>query len=58
MEGWQIGLAAVAVFFVLRSSWKAYVHPAHTLGRQAANMDWVVDGMVAGVGFEPTTLKL
>jgi hypothetical protein len=44
LEGWQIGLAAVVMFFVLRAGWKAYTHPAHTLGRQAANMNWVSDG--------------
>ena len=44
MEGWQIGIAALLVFFFLRIGWKAYTHPANTLGRQAANMDWAADG--------------
>ena len=52
MEGWQIGLAAVVMFFVLRAGWKAYTHPAHTLGRQAANMNWVADGREDDDGYK------
>ncbi len=37
-------LAAIVGFYVLRHLWKAYTHPAHVLGRQAANMNWVAIG--------------
>jgi len=37
-------LAALFGFYVFRHLWKAYTHPAHVLGRQAANMNWVAIG--------------
>jgi hypothetical protein len=37
-------LAAIVGFYVLRHLWKAYAHPAHVLGRQAANMNWIAIG--------------
>lgn len=32
---------------MIRSMWRAYTHPSHVLGRQAANMNWVAVGRVA-----------
>ena len=37
-------VGGLALILILRRMWKAYVHPAHTLGRQAANMNWVAAG--------------
>jgi hypothetical protein len=37
-------------FIVVRFLWRAYVHPAHTLGRQAANMNWVATGRMEADG--------
>ena len=44
MEPWLIGIATVVLVYSLRFCWKAYVHPAKTLGRQGANMEWIADG--------------
>ncbi|MDD5007537.1 MAG: hypothetical protein PHU49_01245 [Syntrophorhabdaceae bacterium] len=50
-------LGAVAIFLVLRFLWRAYTHPAHTLGRQAANMNWNVIGrMNSEEGFKDVCL--
>jgi hypothetical protein len=40
------------LFYVLKLGWKAYTHPAHTLGRQAANMDWIADGREDDNGYK------
>lgn len=45
MLWWSIGL--ILVFFILRLGWRAYTHPSHVLGRQAANMNWVAVGRVS-----------
>jgi vacuolar-type H+-ATPase subunit F/Vma7 len=34
----------VIAFFIIRHLWKVYINPAAVLGRQAANMNWVVSG--------------
>jgi hypothetical protein len=44
MYWWIVGL--VLAFFVIRAMWRAYTDPSHVLGRQAANMNWVVIGRV------------
>jgi len=36
----------VIAFFIIRHLWKVYINPAAVLGRQAANMNWVVSGRV------------
>ena len=45
MEWWIFGI--ILGFFVIRFMWRAYVHPSHVLGRQAANMNWVAVGRIA-----------
>jgi hypothetical protein len=47
MIHWFIGL--VLAFFVMRLLWRAYTHPAHVLGRQAANMNWLAVGRVTDI---------
>ena len=42
---WWI-MAATATLFVARHLWRSYNHPSHVLGRQAANMNWVVIGTI------------
>jgi hypothetical protein len=42
MEYWIV--AVPALFLLVRFLWRAYNHPAHTLGRQAAQMNWVAAG--------------
>lgn len=46
MDWWIYAVGAVVVFLILRQGWSAYTHPAHVLGRQAANMNWVAVGRV------------
>lgn len=41
---WLLGVLALG--FVIRMMWKAYVHPATVAGRQAAYMNWVVSGHI------------
>lgn len=41
---WPRFLVVVIGVAVARFMWKAYVHPAHVLGRQAAHMNWVASG--------------
>jgi hypothetical protein len=36
----------VIAFFIIRHLWKVYINPAAVLGRQAANMNWIVSGRV------------
>lgn len=45
MYWWFFGI--ILAFFVVRSMWRAYIHPSHVLGRQAANMNWVAIGRVS-----------
>lgn len=42
MHWWWIGTIVIAIIFYM--CWKAYTHPSHVLGRQAANMNWVAIG--------------
>ena len=44
MEIWHWGVIALAVFIIARPMIKAARHPAHKLGVQAANLNWVADG--------------
>ena len=44
MEIFLILIAIVVLFPFLRNCWKAFFHPATILGKQAANMNWIVDG--------------
>ena len=44
MIWWIIG--AITAFLVFRFAWRCYIHPAHVLGRQAANMNWFAIGRV------------
>lgn len=41
---WVFGV--IVVISILRSMWRAYIHPSHVLGRQAANMNWVAIGRI------------
>jgi hypothetical protein len=41
---WWWIVAAILLIIVVRFLWRAYTQPAHVLGRQAANMNWVVSG--------------
>lgn len=41
---WIVG--GVTACFVGRAAWRAYTDPAHTLGRQGANMNWVTSRFV------------
>jgi len=43
MYWWSIGAIVVAI--IVHKFWKAYTHPSHVLGRQAANMNWVATGL-------------
>ena len=52
LEIWQITLGVLILFIIVKYGWKAYVHPAHTLGRQAANMDWTADGREEDSGYK------
>ena len=36
----------VIAFFIIKHLWKVYINTAAVLGRQAANMNWVVSGRV------------
>lgn len=42
MYMWIFG--AALLLYVVRFLWKAYTHPSHVLGRQAANMNWIAIG--------------
>ena len=44
MIWWVIG--AITAFLVFRFAWRCYIHPAHVLDRQAANMNWFAIGRV------------
>jgi len=44
MIWWVIGV--VGFFIILRFFWQTYCHPANTLGRQAAYMNWVASRRV------------
>jgi len=46
MRIFWISLAAIVLFYIIRLSWRAYTSPAHTAGRQAANMNWVIVGKI------------
>ena len=37
----------VLAIIIIRFFWRAYLHPASVLGRQAANMNWIAVGRVA-----------
>ena len=42
MNWWWVSIVALVI--IAHRCWKAYVHPSHVLGRQAANMNWVATG--------------
>tara|TARA_R110002124_G_scaffold103684_2_gene252940 strand:+ start:488 stop:1384 length:897 start_codon:yes stop_codon:yes gene_type:complete len=44
MDVWLIILLVIVFVYIAKRGWEAYNHPAHTLGRQAANMDWIACG--------------
>ena len=45
-------------YFLVRFLWKAYTHPSHVLGRQAANMNWIATGRVDdGKGYKNVQLS-
>jgi len=53
---WFIFIAIT--LFTIIFMWKAYIHPSHTLGRQAASMKWVAVGRVADEhGYKNVKLK-
>jgi len=43
---WWLILGIIAGCYLVKFLWRAYNHPSHTLGRQAANMNWVAVGRV------------
>ncbi len=46
MTVFWISLAIIILFYIIRLLWRAYTSPAHTLGRQAANMGWGIVGRI------------
>ena len=44
MEFWLIFIGSAIFFLFIRGAWRAYTDPSHVLGRQGANMGWVISG--------------